>query len=206
MTAPPSMDFDLHTHTSEHSQCARRTAEEVLSIAEAQGLHGIVFTDHHYCWKDEEIEELTERTGTTLTVLAGQEITLAGIDFLVFGWDMGDPKVQTIAQFVERVQEEGGAVITAHPWCQIYNLNAEQMNDWGVDGVEVCNSLKGTAPDDELGKIREMGLAEIGGSDFHQPVFKGALGNCFTRFGFPIRTVRDLVRAIRFHKTEVVIY
>jgi predicted metal-dependent phosphoesterase TrpH len=200
------VDFDLHTHTSEHSACAKLPAAEVVRLAEQQGLHGVAFTDHHYCWSNEEIERLREKTGTSLVLLSGQEITLAGIDFLVFGWSGSDPHVQTIAQFVELVQEGGGAVLVAHPWCVLYTLEADTMTGWGVDGVEVCNSLKGRPPEAEIVKIRGSGLAECAGSDFHQPVFKGALGNCFTRFGFPVRTVRDLVRAVRNRRIEAVIY
>ncbi len=199
-------DFDLHVHTSEHSPCARNPASDVLEIARLQGLDGVVFTDHHFCWPDEEIAELKARTESQLTILSGQEITLAGIDFLVFGWSGPDPHVQTISQFVEIIQDEGGAVIAAHPWSVLYNLDTDKMAEWGVDGVEVNNSLKGAAPAVELEKVRKHSLAEIAGSDFHQPVFKGALGNCCTRFGFPVRSIRDLVRAVRHRKTEAVTY
>jgi predicted metal-dependent phosphoesterase TrpH len=200
------LDFDLHVHTSEHSACAQNAATYVLSLAEEQGLHGIVFTEHHYCWTDDEIDALREKTGTSLVILAGQEITLAGIDFLVFGWSGNDPKVQTIAQFVDLVQDEGGVVCVAHPWSALYNLDTDRMAEWGVDGVEVANSLKGVAPAEELQKVRRHGLAEVAGSDFHQPVFRGGLGNCYTRFTFPVLTIRDLVRAIRHRKVEAVQY
>lgn len=199
-------DFDLHVHTSDHSGCARVPAEEVLRIAEAQGLDGLAFTDHHYCWPDEELEELRGRTGTRLVVLSGQEITLAGIDFLVFGWHGRDPHVQTISQFVALVRDEGGAVVVAHPWCALYNLDTDKMASWGVDGVEVHNSLKGGPDEVESAKVRRHGLARTAGSDFHQPVYKGSLGTGFTRFGFPVRTVRDVVRAIRCRKVEPVLY
>ena len=200
------LDFDLHVHTAEHSGCARASAEEMLSIAEGQGLDGVVITDHHYCWSDEELADLAKKSGTSLVLLAGQEITLAGIDFLVYGWSGTDPHVQTIAQFVERVQKEGGTVLVAHPWCALYNLDTDKMAAWNVDGVEVYNALKGGPTDRELAKVRRNKLAQVAGSDFHQPVFRGALGTCFTRFGFPVRTIRDLVRAVRHRKTEALTY
>ncbi len=199
-------DFDLHVHTQEHSPCARNSVVDVLEIARMQGLDGVVLTDHHYCWPEKEIEDLVRRTQTQLVVLSGQEITLTGIDFLVFGWNGPDPHVQTISQFVEIIQDEGGAVIAAHPWSVLYNLDTDKMAEWGVDGVELHNSLKGGAPPAEFEKVVKHGMAQVAGSDFHQPVFKGALGNCHTRFGFPIRTIRDLVRAIRRRKSQPVIY
>jgi len=203
---PRASRFDLHVHTAERSTCAAVPAEEVLRIAQKQGLDGLAFTDHHAVWPREELERVRERAGVELVLLSGQEVTFLGIDFLVFGWD-GDPGVFTDREdFVEGVHRDGGVAIVAHPYSILYYLDAEIMAGWGVDGVEVLNSLKGGPTPAERHALASMGLAEVGGSDFHRALFQDRLGTCWTEIEGEVRDLESLMAAIREGRTRAAGY
>jgi 3',5'-nucleoside bisphosphate phosphatase len=196
--------FDLHVHTSEHSSCALVPACEVLRLAALQGLDGLAFTDHHHLWPPDELDRVRREAGVDLLLLSGQEITFHGVDFLVFGWD-GDPgRFATRDALVAEVRRSGGAAVVAHPFSVLYYLDAETMASWGVDGVEVFNTLKGGPTARERAEVAARGLAEVGGSDFHRPVVSGGLGTCWTEIAGEIRSVPDLVAAIRERRTSAV--
>jgi predicted metal-dependent phosphoesterase TrpH len=191
-------------HTSERSPCAAAPAAEVLRIAAKQELDGVVFTDHHALWERDDLDRLRERVAPDLVLLSGQEITFQGIDFLVFGWDGNVELFPTRQAFVEGVREEGGVVVVAHPFSILYYLQPEIMAGWGADGIEVFNALKGGPTPDERRQIRELGLAETAGSDFHRPVFPDRLGTCWTEIDGEVRDLDALMNAIRERRVRAV--
>ncbi|MHC4779306.1 MAG: PHP-associated domain-containing protein [Planctomycetota bacterium] len=179
-------------------------ADEVIDLALNQGLDGVVFTDHHHLWDEDDLEKVAARAGGDLVILSGQEITFFGIDYLVYGWDGNLDRFSNRSEFVAGVRGEGGAVVVAHPYSILYYLDAETMASWGVDGVEVLNTLKGGPTGDEWGELKRYGLAETAGSDFHRPVIQGALGNCWTEIRGAVASLEDLVGAIRDGRTSAV--
>jgi predicted metal-dependent phosphoesterase TrpH len=196
--------LDLHVHTREGSPCAQIPARDVLRLAARQGLDGVAFTDHHHPWPPAELERVRRESGVSLLVLSGQEITFQGVDFLVFGWE-GDPSAcRTREAFAGAVRREGGVVLVAHPYSVLYYLDAETMAAWGVNGVEVLNTLKGGPAAGERAEVAARGLAEVGGSDFHRPVFRDALGNCWTEVPGDVDGLPGLLAAVRERRTVAV--
>jgi hypothetical protein len=203
MTGRP-WKLDLHVHTSECSPCAQVPAREVLRLAARQGLDGLAFTDHHHVWAPGELDRVRREAGADLLLFSGQEITFHGVDLLVFGWD-GDPgRFATREALVAGVHAAGGAAVVAHPFSVLYYLDAETMASWGVDGVEVFNTLKGGPTARERAEVAARGLAEVGGSDFHRSVVPGGLGTCWTEVAGEVRSVADLVAALRERRTSAV--
>jgi predicted metal-dependent phosphoesterase TrpH len=200
----PRLRFDLHVHTKEGSPCATVSAAEILTLAAGQGLDGVVFTDHHHRWPEDRLQEVRERAGPALQVFSGQEITFCGIDFLVFGWDGNPADFKTRGAFAEAVRGEGGAILVAHPFSILYYLDAETMASWGVNGVEVFNTLKGGPTPEEWREVKRYGLVETAGSDFHRHVIPGALGNCWTEIRGKVNRLEDLVDALREGRTQAV--
>ncbi|MHC5040259.1 MAG: PHP domain-containing protein [Planctomycetota bacterium] len=200
----PPLRFDLHVHTRERSPCAAVPAVEILRLAAEQGLDGVVFTDHNQSWPEKELKEVRRKAGVDLTVLAGQEITFYGIDFLVFGWDGEHRDFPDREAFVDAVHREGGAAVVAHPFSILYYLDPEIMAGWGVDGVEVFNSLKGAPTPAERDALKAFRLAETAGSDFHRYVFPHRLGDCWTEIDGEVNDIHDLAAAIRARRTRAV--
>jgi acyl dehydratase len=67
-----------------------------------------------------------------------------------------------------------------------------------LEGVRIIEALNGGSNDYENGRAFDLaearGLRVVGGSDAH---FVSAVGRCLTRFDRPIRTMDDLVAALR---------
>lgn len=196
------LKFDLHVHTREGSACAQTPAVDVLRLAEQQGLDGVVFTDHHFLWPLDEIPRLKERAGVSLTVLTAQEVTFQGIDFLIFGWDRPPDRFSTKEDLVASVHDDGGVAVVAHPYSLLYYLETDTMAGWGVDGVEVWNSLKGGPTTAERRELGDFGLSETAGSDFHRPVFPSGLGDAWTEIPGPVNDMADVILAIRENRTR----
>ena len=82
------MLLELHSHTAEHSACSHAAAVDLVRRIYEIGLQGIVITDHHFLWPDEELEGLRRSVGLpeSFVVLSGQETTTSDVgDVLVYG-------------------------------------------------------------------------------------------------------------------------
>lgn len=115
-----SLRFDIHLHTSRHSQCSHIDADQLIPRAVRAGLDGIVITEHHYQWSEAEVSELVHKARCPgFIVLAGFEYTSARGDVLVYGLApehaAGFKPMMEPEQFVANVQTLGAACIAAHP-------------------------------------------------------------------------------------------
>jgi len=197
--------FDLHMHTDRHSSCSVMTPRELVERAVAVGLDGVVITEHHYQWPDEELAEL-RAMAPKLVVLAGVEITGRGGDVLVYGVSDTSrlPRGIDWPDLCREVRRQGGACVLAHPyrWGQpVDELFAEMRPEF--DGLEL---MSGNMDDDLRAKAAELHgrlphLAGLGNSDGHHP---DTVGCSWTEFDAVIRTPQDIVRAIRERKTRAV--
>jgi predicted metal-dependent phosphoesterase TrpH len=192
------MKFDLHLHTNRHSPDSVTDPFELLDRAREAGLDGVVITEHHYLWPEEELAELRSYA-PDLVVLSGVEVTGVGGDVLVYGIADAITLPQGISwpDLLREVQRQGGATVVAHPyrWGQpLDRLLKEQ--ELAFDGLErLSNNM-----DQEL-RSRAATLhrrfphwAGLGNSDSHAPE---TVGICYTEFTCEVRTNADLVAAIR---------
>jgi predicted metal-dependent phosphoesterase TrpH len=195
------MKFDLHMHTRRYSHDAQSDPFELVKAARAAGLDGIVITEHDYLWPEAELEEL-RAAAPGLVVLAGVEVTGRGGDMLCYG--ITDPFVLQRGipwpELCRELHRQGGAAIAAHPnrWGQPFEkMLAEQKPE--LDGIEVMSNnmdadLRTRAA--EL-LVKYPHFAQLGNSDSHEPA---TVGCCYTDFAAEIRTIGDLVAAIRARK------
>ena len=112
--------FDIHLHTSRYSKCSKMDANRLIKQAVKMALDGVVITEHHYIWRQHELQELVEKSGYPgFLLLAGFEYTSSQGDVLVYGLEPeqeeefvpGHPPEEIVA----RVKDLGGACVAAHP-------------------------------------------------------------------------------------------
>ncbi len=192
------MKFDLHMHTRRHSPDAVTDPFELLRRAKAVGLDGVVLTEHDYLWTEAELAEL-RAAEPGLVILAGIEVTARGGDVLCYGVTdpFALPRGIGWPELCREVHRQGGVAVAAHPnrWGQPFEtILREQKPE--LDGIEVMSNNM----DEELRRRAAELLekyphfAQLGNSDTHDPE---TVGCCYTEFPDQIRTIADLVAAIR---------
>lgn len=197
------MKFDLHMHTSRYSPCSVTDPFELVESAVAARLDGIVITEHHHVWAEDELAEL-RAAAPQLIILAAVEVTCAGGDILVYGVSDAQtvPRGITWLELVREVRRQDGATVIAHPyrWGQpIDRLLADQQPEF--DGIELMSTnMEEDVQSKASGLFARMPhLAPLGNSDSHNPHTVGAY---YTEFPDGTRTMRDIVTAIRQRQTR----
>ena len=200
------MKFDLHMHTSRYSPCSVTEPHELVESAVDAGLDGIVITEHHHVWTEDELDEL-RALAPSLIILAGVEVTGVGGDVLCYGVTNAKtvPRGSKWPELAREVRRQGGATVIAHPyrWGQpIDKLLADLKPEF--DGIELMSSnMDDGVRESAAGLSRRMPhLAPMGNSDSHHP---STVGMCYTEFPAGTRTMADIVAAIRDRQTRPVV-
>ncbi len=205
--------LDLHVHSTDGSDDAGGSVEGYLKwvvAKRAQGyrLDGFVLTEHRRYEVDPERDrayaELAARYDVRL--LRGVEVETDIGHVLVFGVtpeflgrfnlaDVGLP----YAEVFRAAWETGGVGVGAHagrPRIGVVDHYEERAVD--LSPLRLVETLNGGSSDFENARGHDLalahGLREVGSSDSH---FVSALGRCMTRFEGDIRTMDDLVAALR---------
>ncbi|MGI6566035.1 MAG: PHP domain-containing protein [Firmicutes bacterium] len=190
------MRFDLHTHTSRYSSCARATPEEMMAGAVEQGLDGIVITEHDTIWSEAEIREL-QHSYPQLTILRGIEVhTASGEDIVVLGITDASlfHRYMDDAVLGEIIDKYQGAAILAHPYRYLDGVSPEALR-LPLHGVEVASSnIRQHMQAPIAGLIRKHGLRPIASSDAHWPENVGLYG---VEFLHPVTSETELAAAVR---------
>ena len=193
------MFIDLHMHEMNFSKDSFLSLDEIVKYARKRGLDAVCITDHDSMGLREFAQEYTRNTG--FPVFVGIEYYSLQGDILAFGID-DYPKERVSAQeFIDYVHERGGVVISAHPF-RHNRRGLEQNLDIlkGVDAIEILNgSTLADATMMAVQYARKYGFATTGGSDCHHIE---NIGTCATYFPGEIKTMEDLVEAIRNHECK----
>jgi hypothetical protein len=195
------MKFDLHMHTSRHSPDSILDPFILLRRAKQVGLDGIVITEHDYLWPEEELTEL-RKAAPDLVVLAGIEISARDGDVLVYG--VTDPfklpRGIKWSALCDEIHRQGGVAVAAHPyrWGQdLDRIMREQKPT--IDGLEMMSNNMTRDLREKTAEYHRKNatLATLGNSDAHD---EDVVGCCYTEFDAEIRTIADLVLAIKSRK------
>jgi predicted metal-dependent phosphoesterase TrpH len=191
------MKFDLHMHTTRHSPDSSMDPFVLCRRAQELGLDGVVITEHDWLWTEAELEQL-RALHPGLVVLAGIEVTAREGHFLVYGVTdpFAVPRGIGVADLCREAHRQGGAVVAAHPfrWGQPFDdiLREEKPE---LDGLELMTSNMDADCRRRAAEVQARHpLAGLGSSDAHH---EDTLGFCYTDFDGTIRTMPDLVQAIR---------
>ncbi|MCC6698018.1 MAG: PHP domain-containing protein [Candidatus Hydrogenedentes bacterium] len=196
--------LDIHLHTSRHSRCSRIRPEDLIDQAVRVGLDGLVITEHHYQWDQQELADLAAASRHPgFILLSAFEYSSSQGDLLVYGLEP-----QLAGEFrpgwpperaAELVQHHGGVCIAAHPTRADLGFD-ERLATLPLVAMEV-RSVKMKEHEQRLAlNISEaMKIPAVAGSDAHD---LHDVGRFATEFEDLITCSADLQSALsrgRFH-------
>jgi 3',5'-nucleoside bisphosphate phosphatase len=190
------MLFEMHCHTAEHSPCSNAGARELLRQIYRKGLQGVVLTDHHFVWPDEELKTLKTDAGLPdfFLVFSGQEVSTADMgDVLVYGVDHCISRGTYAADI--RTRYPHAALVLAHPYRHGKKPGQETLLNPNIDGVEIFSSNHSVAQNTRgLRDWHRYRFTAIAGTDTHGVTYAGIYP---TMFDHPLETIIDLAGEIR---------
>ena len=185
---------DLHVHTSYSDGMAG--AREVLDYVEAQtDLDVLAITDHDDVRGALKAREIWARGNYRFELVTGAELTTIEGHLLALFVDEPLPNLCHMEKALEAILRQGGVAVAPHPMNPFTrSLGARELRRAeGLHGIEAASCSPGSAMRraKALALNRELGLAEVGGSDAH---FLELIGGAYT--SFEGRTGAELKAAI----------
>jgi len=191
------MLIELHTHTAEHSPCSSISAAELVMMVYSKEASGIVFTDHHYLWPDDEISELRSRLDipNDFLIMSGQEVFTKDFgDVLVYGASESIKESIYLAALRNRFPES--ALVWAHPYRnQMNQPNEIELFDVNFDAIEVLNPRQNAHGNERgLSDWKDWGFVATSGTDIHSFEFQQLY---VTHFNQNITDIKGLIAGIK---------
>jgi len=198
--------LDLHLH-SEASDDSRAPVEAYLKWLarkrDERPIEGLVLTEHRQFNAAADYHELEDKYG--LLLLKASEVETDYGHMLVYGVNDDILKhfdfknVHLDAQEVlTEVARRGGIAMPCHPGRPTIGLIEHYQKKPPLEGVVGVEALNGGSKKGEnervAGLIQAYGYQAFGGSDSHLVSF---VGICATEFERDIKTIEDLVEALR---------
>jgi len=187
--------FEMHAHSSDKSLDSGVSVEKLIGQAAALGLDGICLTEHNALWPEEDTKRLSEIF--QINVLPAIELGTNFGHVLAYGFSRYRPQLLMIDHLIKSAEEEGAALIVAHPMRSTGTLrrpSSEEIKNW-FTGIEAVNGDHSDSDDGYYVRLaKELGVVAVGGSDAHSVQ---AVGRAATIFPTEIKTVIDLVSALK---------
>ncbi len=192
--------FDLHLHTSRYSADSRLDPEKLIARAIRAGLDGVVITEHHHIWDQQELDTLVaEGPALGFILLAGFEYTSTAGDVLIYGLAPEQCATFTPGRFtpneaVHLARSLGGVCIAAHPTRRGLGFD-EGILTLPLEGIETA-SCNLTDNEQRLAKrlAHDLGIPPVASSDAHRIA---DVGRYATAFPDAIRSMAEFVLAVR---------
>ncbi len=190
------MLFEMHCHTAEKSSCSSAPVVELIRRVQARGLQGIVLTDHHAVWTDNELTAARHQAGIPghFLILTAQEVTTRShCDILVYGVPEAIPKMTPLEDI--RRSWPDAALVLAHAYRKGRYPTDEQLLNPLLDGVEIFSSNHGVSENSRgLSDWHRLRFTAISGTDTHGVQYAGAYP---TIFDHPVRSIKELADEIK---------
>ncbi|GAB6155173.1 PHP domain-containing protein [Desulfosporosinus burensis] len=206
-----SMEFDLHTHSSQGSVCSRMNVWDLVQAACEKGLDGVCITDHDYCWDPRELAKLYSESG--VQVYSGIELSTYVGEILIYGVHQSLLHLRdNLPKLAILVEELGGVMVVAHPFRIEFGLSALSREERGLEPIhveELCRKsvfsfvnavevYNGRSSWKEIQAAQKaaviLGKKGTGGSDAHSTL---SVGSCVTVFDAPIMNYAQLLAQLR---------
>lgn len=189
------MLLELHSHTSDHSKCSKCDPVELVRRIKEKKLQGLVITDHHYLWTEEEIRSLRVAAGAerSFLIFAAQEVETDFGHIIVYGAKDTIKNYLTLQALRKNVPE--AALVLAHPFRDGKVPDKEKLINPLLDAIEIFSSNH-TLEENCLGLKfwHEFKFNAIGGSDCHDI---NTAASFPTQFVHPVKTIKDLAAEIK---------
>jgi len=189
------MLLEMHCHTSRYSRCSQIDPVTLVRQVKEKGLQGVVITEHHYLWSDEELKALRVEAelDENFLILSGQEVETDIGHVLVFGatqtikdaWSLEDLR----GMFPE------AALVWAHPFRDGNLPDSKKLLNPMLDAIEIF-SINQTQKENYLGlkSWHEYKFTAISGSDTHA---EGSAGIYPVQFDHPVFDIKGVAVEIK---------
>jgi predicted metal-dependent phosphoesterase TrpH len=200
------MILDLHAH-SDASEDSRAPLETYLKWLQRKRdllpIDGIVLTEHRQWDPRRDVRALEDAYG--ILVLRGAEVETDYGHVLVYGvndditrrFDFTDVRLPA-QEVITEVTRMGGVAAPCHPGRPTIGLCEHYERKPPLEGVVAVEALNGGSRRGENERVQALidghGYHGFGGSDAH---LVSLIGICATEFTAEIRSVEDLVTALR---------
>ena len=207
------MILDLHTHSIK-SDDGRARVENYCQWIDSRKLpiDGFVLTEHRQHDFESDYSGLAEKHG--LVILKGSEVETEYGHVLVFG--VTEELVRLLdftrvdlplAEVLSASEDQGAVAVPCHPGRPRVGMFAH-TDELGIpEGVKIVEIYNGGSRDDEdqiaIDNARSLGYLGTGGSDSH---IVSHIGRCATKFEEDIKSMDDLVVALRAGKFEAITF
>ncbi len=186
------MRVDLHTH-SVYSGDAAQTPAEMIAVAKRRGLDGIAITDHNTVEGGQVGRKLEKDF-----VISGIEVASSGGHILALGVSGPIPKNLSPQETVERIREEGGVAVAAHPYAPFRSGVGDEIKRVDFDAIEVLNAHLLSRNSKALRICRRLGKPMSAGSDAHLPE---EIGGAFVEA--EVSSLEDLLECLRRGRVRI---
>ncbi len=158
--------LDLHLH-SEYSPDSSADVKEMVRAAARRGVHGLCIADHNTLMGSTVAMEMTKESD--LIVVRGMEVSSRDGHILAYGIWEEVPAGLSAEETVERITEQGGFAVAAHPYRFWSGLREEVIRTSRFQAVEVLNARSVRSNNDKAESLaQELGLPVTAGSDAHR--------------------------------------
>lgn len=189
------MLIEMHAHTKSHSACSHIDPVELVRQARKKGLQGIILTEHHYLWGEDELAELKRRSEAEdyFVLLAAQEVDTDAGHVLVYGADRSIEEKVSLDE-LRRLYPDA-ALVWAHPLRDGRIPAEERLKDPRFDAIEIFSSNHTQLENYHgLSLWHRYKFTAISGSDTHAVETAGILPS---QFDHPVSTIEDVVKELK---------
>jgi predicted metal-dependent phosphoesterase TrpH len=192
------MKCDLHIHTY-YSYDSNALPKDIVDSALEKGIDCLAITDHD---KVEGVNEVIEcAKDKPVLIIPGIEVKSRDGDILGLNIRKPIPKNLSAEQTIEKIKEQGGLAIIAHPFGDWHPFKRD-LTDLvdKIDGIEIMNAAVfiGNKKAKEL--VKKHNLAFTAGSDAHYPKF---IGRAYLEIPGKNLSIEQVLEAIRNKNCKV---
>lgn len=208
---PGAGKADVHIHT-QASDGAAKPADVLEYVQNQTDLDVIAIADHDTLDGALEAKRLHAKGKYRFDLIVGQEVTSTAGHILGLFLTKPIPKERSPRETIDRIHDQGGLAIAAHPLLVMRYIDPDMLTADGVgvdvlmaenfDAIEIINGGPTMAKGNARARLLNRSIlfrAETGSSDAH---ILEAIGKGYTLF--PGTTAEDFRRAIQQKNTEAV--
>ncbi len=189
------MLLELHAHTNRHSKCSQLDPVKLVKKTAGKGLQGLVITEHHYLWSDEELDQLRIDAGIEkwFVLLSGQEVETDIGHVLVFGAGRTIGEKNTLKDLRKLFPE--AALVWAHPFRKGASPSKDLLSSPLLNGIEIF-SLNHSTKENYAGlkSWHALKFTALSGSDAHSEENAGVIPS---QFDHSVKTIDEVATEIR---------
>ena len=189
------MLLELHAHTNKHSRCSAITPLELIRGVLRKKLQGLVITEHHYLWSEQELNALRREAEIEegFLLFAGQEVETDIGHVVVFGAPQTIAKPCKFAKLRKDLPQ--AALVWAHPLRNGIIPSKKQLLNAYIDAVEIISANHSIKENYYgLSLWHRYKFNAFAGSDCHA---RETIGVFPTQFLHPLTNLDELVAEIK---------